>query len=173
MASGCSIAWSPITTSPDGRRGGPELTDVAFYHLQSAPLEAALPKLLEKTLAAGKRAVVVAGSAERVEALVATLWTYDSASWLPHGSAADGYAADQPIWLTVGDDVPNGASFLFLVDGADSARVGDFERSFDLFDGKDDAAVAAARSRWRARKAEGHTVTYWQQTDRGGWERKA
>ncbi len=27
--------------------------------------------------------------------------------------------------------------------------------------------------RWQARKAEGHAVTYWQQGERGGWERKA
>ena len=47
-----------------------------------------------------------------------------------------------------------------------------FERGFDLFDGNDETAVAAARDRWRAAKADGHTLAYWQQ-DAGGWERKA
>ncbi len=148
------------------------MTDVAFYHLQRSPLEAALPKLLEKTLHAGKLAVVVAGSDERDEALATTLWTYDPASWLPHGTAQDGHAEDQPIWLTSRDDNPNGAHFLFLTDGADSLRVGEYERCFDLFDGNDDTAVGAARSRWSARRDEGHSVTYWQQTERGGWEQK-
>ena len=62
------------------------MTDIAFYHLQGSPLESALPKLLKKTLEAGKRAVVMAGSEARVEALNGVLWTYDQDSWLPHGS---------------------------------------------------------------------------------------
>ncbi|QLH38492.1 MAG: DNA polymerase III subunit chi [Defluviicoccus sp.] len=149
------------------------MTDVAFYHLQRSPLEDALPKLLEKTLVAGKRAVVLAGSTERVEALAAHLWIYRPDSWLPHGTAVDGSPEDQPVWLTERDENPNGAAFLFLTDGADSPSVAAFERCFDLFDGNDPAAVAAARGRWQARKAEGHAVTYWQQGERGGWERKA
>jgi len=45
------------------------MTEIGFYHLQRSPLERALPKLLEKVLEAGKRAVVVARSDERVEQL--------------------------------------------------------------------------------------------------------
>ncbi len=99
------------------------MTDIAFYHLQKSPLEAVLPKLLEKTLAAGKRALVLASSNERVEALAAHLWTYDPDAWLPHGTAQDGSPEEQPIWLTDRDDNPNGAAFLFLTDGADTGRI--------------------------------------------------
>ncbi len=73
-----------------------------------------LPKLLEKTLASEKRAVVLAASVDRVEALAAQLWTYDPDSWLPHGTARDGSPEEQPIWLTERDENPNGAAFLFL-----------------------------------------------------------
>ena len=45
-------------------------------------------------------------------------------------------------------------------------------RVFDLFDGNDEAAVAAARERWKAARAGGHALTYWQQGARG-WEKKA
>lgn len=148
------------------------MTAIAFYHLQRSPLEKALPKLLEKTLEAGKRAVVMAGSVERVAALNTLLWVYDQGSWLPHGDAGDGNAEDQPVWLTTGDENPNGAAFLFLTDGATSARIGDYERCFDMFDGNDPAAVEAARERWTAFKEAGHELAYWQQTDRGGWEKK-
>jgi DNA polymerase-3 subunit chi len=148
------------------------VTDVLFHHLERQPLEQALPRLLEATLAAGRRAVVVAGSAERVEALAGQLWTYDQDSWLPHGTARDGFAEDQPIWITAGDDNPNGATDLYLTDGVDSARIADFERCFDLFDGNDEAARDAARQRWLKRKAEGHAVSYWRQTT-AGWDRKA
>jgi len=148
------------------------MTEIAFYHLQRSPLEKVLPRLLEKTLAAGKRALVLATSEERVEALTTALWTYRPDSWLPHGSARDDYAEDQPVWLATTEDNPNGARFVFLTDGATSTRLGDFERCFDLFDGNDAAAVAAARERWQAYKDQGHTVTYWQESDRGGWEQK-
>lgn len=149
------------------------MTDIGFYHLTRTPLERALPRLLEKVVAAGMRAVVVAGSADRVEALNGALWTYDPGSFLPHGSARDGNAADQPIWLTDADDNPNAATMLVLVDGATSPRLAAYQRCLDLFDGNDPDAVAAARARWTVAKAAGHGLTYWQQTESGGWQSKA
>jgi DNA polymerase III subunit chi len=91
---------------------------------------------------------------------------------LPHGTPADGDAELQPIWLTTEDAAPNGARFLFLIDGAQSTRLEAFERVFDLFDGTDEAVVASARERWSAAKAAGHALTYWQQGARG-WEKKS
>ncbi|MGE0736818.1 MAG: DNA polymerase III subunit chi [Alphaproteobacteria bacterium] len=148
------------------------MTDIGFYHLQKSPLEAALPKLLEKVLQAGKRAVVMAGSEERIEALNNLLWVYDDRGFLPHGSRKDGFAEQQPVWLTVDDENPNGAQILVLTDGARSTRVGQYERCLDMFDGNDETALEAARARWSEYKGAGHAVTYWQQNDRGGWEKK-
>ena len=147
------------------------MTEIGFYHLQATPLERALPKLLERGLAAGFRIVVMAGSAERVEHLDGLLWTYDDASFLPHGSQREGQAERQPIWLTEREENPNGAEMLVLTDGAVSAQLPLFRRCLDLFDGRDEAAVAAARERWRQAKAAGHEVTYWRQTA-NGWERQ-
>ncbi len=148
------------------------MAEVGFYHLLSTPLERALPRLLERARAQDLRVVVRAASPERVEHLNALLWTYDEASFLPHGSARDGNAAEQPIWLSHGDDNPNGATVLVLVDGVEAGDLAGFSRCLDLFDGNDETAVAAARRRWRAAQAAGHTLTYWQQTPTG-WERKA
>ena len=36
-----------------------------------------------------------------------------------------------------------------------------------------DEATAAARARWSEAKAAGHELHYWQQTETGGWEKKA
>jgi DNA polymerase-3 subunit chi len=149
------------------------MTEIGFYHLQRMPLDRALPKLLEKVLERGLRAVVVAGSEERVEALNTALWTYEQESFLPHGSARDGNAEAQPIWLTVEDENPNGANVLVLTDGADSSQLDRFERCVLMFDGTDEEALAAARRRWQLYKAAGHKLTYLQQTERGGWEQKA
>ena len=146
------------------------MTEVRFYHLTRTRLENALPQMLEKTLSRGQRAVVRAGSEERVEALNAWLWTYGDRTFLPHGSAKDGYPAEQPVWLTVAEENPNGAQVLFLTDGTASTQLEAFDLCADLFDGNDEAAVTAARARWTACKEAGHAVTYWRQTERGGWE---
>src|SRR3546814_9451077 len=86
------------------------MTEVRFYHMTRTPLDQALPKMLERTLERGQRAVVRAGSEARVEALSARLWTYHDRSFLPHGTVKDGRAERQPVWLTVADDeAPNDA----------------------------------------------------------------
>lgn len=147
------------------------MTEIGFYHLLSTPLERALPKLIERAWTQGRRILVRAGSAERVEHLNTILWTYEEASFLPHGSVRDGHAAAQPIWLTHLGENPNGAEILMLVDGVEAEDLGSFARCADLFDGNDDGAVEAARGRWRRAREAGHALTYWQQTA-SGWERK-
>lgn len=148
------------------------MAEIGFYHLTRAGADEVLPKLLGRTLAAGQRAVVMCGSEERVAALDASLWLAADPDWLPHGTRLTGHADLQPIWLTAEDEAPNNARFLFLIDGARSARTDAFQRVFDLFDGHDDTALAAARLRWTEAKQAGHAVTYWQQGPRG-WEKKA
>ena len=149
------------------------MTDVSFYHLQTVTIEKALPRLLSKALERGMRAVVLAATEERVEALSAELWTFDQGSFLPHGSVRDGSPEKQPVYLTTEEENPNGATLLVLADGVEPAYLDRFERCLDLFDGNDRAATEAARARWRRLKDAGHGLTYWQQTPRGGWEEKA
>ena len=149
------------------------MTEIRFYHLQRTALETALPPMLDKTLARGQRAVLMAGSPERVEALAHWLWTFEDRSFLPHGTARDGMAERQPIWLTAEDENPNGAAALFLTDGATSAAVDRFELCVEVFDGNDPAAVAAARTRWAAYLAAGHALTYYQQDEAGRWQKKS
>jgi len=148
------------------------MTEIRFYHLTRKALEQVLPELLEKTLERQTRAVVMTGSAERAEALTQQLWTYRPDRFLPHGNAQDGNPELQPIWLTALDERPNAAAFLFLTDGANSQRLDEYERVCEIFDGNDEAAVAAARQRWGAYKSAGHTLSYWQQAERG-WVNKA
>jgi DNA polymerase-3 subunit chi len=149
------------------------MTEVLFYQLDRQPLDRVLPGLLERTLQRGWRAVVQAGSRERAEALDGLLWTYAEESFLPHGMARDGFTAEQPVYLTADGDNPNGATVRFLVDGADADGLAAYERVVYLFDGRDEEALQAARGQWKRVKAEGFTVTYWQQNERGGWDKKA
>ena len=148
------------------------MAEIGFYHLTRTGLTQALPQLLGRTVAAGQRAVVVCGTEDGVKALDKALWQAPEPDWLPHGTPADGDPDLQPVWLSTDDAAPNGARLLFLVDGGAAARIADFDRVFDLFDGNRDHEVAAARLRWSAAKAAGHTLAYWQQGPKG-WERKA
>ncbi|MGB8275441.1 MAG: DNA polymerase III subunit chi [Alphaproteobacteria bacterium] len=148
------------------------MTDVRFYHLQRMALERALPKLLEKVLQSGARAVVMVGSEERLAALDTALWTFDPNSFLAHGTSRDGRPHEQPIFLTTGDENPNRASVLVLADGARSQRMADYEKCLEIFDGNDAEAVAAGRERWRAYREAGFALTYWQQDDSGRWQRR-
>ena len=147
------------------------MTEIGFYHLRTTRLDRALPKLLERALAEKHRVVVLAGSPERVDHLDDLLWTYDEASFLPHGSARDGNADCQPIFLAASEDNPNHATMLVLVDGAQGAALDDYKRVCDMFDGNDESAVEEARQRWRVAKAAGHTLTYWEQTQ-SGWVKR-
>jgi DNA polymerase-3 subunit chi len=113
-----------------------------FYHLTRSPLTAVLPPLLE------------------------------TPDWLPHGTAATPHPEWQPIYITDQPANPADAAFLFLTHGAACDDPAHFRRIFDLFDGNDEDAVAAARDRWRRAKDAGWTLAYWKQGE-SGWEKAA
>jgi DNA polymerase-3 subunit chi len=148
------------------------MTEIRFYHMQQKKLEQALPEILAKALERKHRAVVKACSRELLETLNTSLWAYDSASFLPHGLVKNGTEAEQPVWLTTEDENPNQATVLVLVEGAVSDAAGNFELCCDLFDGNDEAAVLAARERWKKHKDSGHALAYFQQDDAGKWQKK-
>ncbi len=148
------------------------MTEIGFYHLTRTGCDQALPQLLARSRWRPDNAPWCCAAIQTgLRRWTKTLWQCDSPDWLPHGTATDGDPHLQPVWLTVDDTAPNGARFLFLINGARSARLGEFSRVFDLFDGNDETAVCVARDRWMEFKAAGHTLTYWQQGARG-WERR-
>lgn len=150
------------------------MTEILFYHLQRQPLDKVLPQLLEKSIERGWRVVVQASSDERIDALDAHLWTYRDDAFLAHGTYRESEPAMQPVLLTVNGDNPNGANVRFLIDGApvpdDAAS---YQRIVLMFDGEDDEAVAAARTRWSEAKENGFDATYWQADEQGRWQKKA
>jgi len=151
------------------------MTETLFYHLERRRLEDVLPGLVEKSLSRGWRALVRADSAERSDALDTLLWTYDDQSFLPHAQMGDGEAAMQPVLITMEDGNPNGAEIFFYVGGAAPASWNDvsaLSRVVLLFDGRDGAALAAARAAWKEAKSAGHDVTYWKEDPSGKFEKQ-
>lgn len=144
---------------------------VEFRNLDGQPIERGLAWLLESVLADGRRAVVVATSPMRVEALDRGLWTFSNESFLPHGSAAEGRPERQPVWLTEQDENPNGAAVAILVDGAEIAAPAAFERCIHLFDARDPPAREASRLRWKQWTDTGAKPSYWACSP-GGWTKQ-
>jgi DNA polymerase-3 subunit chi len=150
------------------------MAEVLFYHLTAAPLEQALPELLEKALARDWRVLVRCGSEAGVAMLDRALWSWKDDAFLPHGTGADAHAERQPIYLTPGDENPNRAHVLMLVDGArlHPPEAAGYARVCLLFDGGDPPALGAAREDWLKVRAAALAARYWAQ-ERGRWVEKA
>jgi len=151
------------------------LSEVRFYHLTERPLERVLPVMLEKSLERGWRVVVRGTDPARIEALSAHLWSHGDANFLPHGTAADGQPARQPVWMCCDGANPNAANTLFLVDNAEAEtpEIAAMEMVAVLFDGLDDAAVAKARDQWRMIADAGLKAVYWAQETSGAWVKRS
>jgi DNA polymerase-3 subunit chi len=149
--------------------------EALFYHLTRRPLEAVLPEILERCLARQWRVTLRGGSAERLAALGAHLWTYRDDAFLPHGDASDGYPERQPIYLTTGPEKPNAPDVLILTDRAAIAatELAAHARVVTIFDGHDTAAVEEARNLWKQAVVAGCVAQYWAEDDGGRWVRKA
>jgi DNA polymerase III subunit chi len=148
------------------------LGEVRFHHLERRRVDQALPALLERAYDEGRRVVVRASSQEMVEALNNRLWTYDDASFLPHGAAGDGDPMTEPIFLTAKVENPNAATVLVLLSGAETSPDDEvFDQVVRLFDGRDEEALAEARREWKRLKDEGRSLSYWREGEDGGWER--
>lgn len=146
--------------------------DISFYHLTLQPLSIALPKLLNKVLEANMKAVIKVPTKIHMDDIDQILWTYDTESFLPHDTEKSKHKEYQPVYITTGEDNPNNADVLVLTDGATKESFDGYQRVLEMFDGNNATAVEQARARWTAYKNDGHELTYWQQTDRGGWTKK-
>lgn len=150
------------------------MTRFDFYHLQESPLEQVLPKLTEKAYATGKNIKILVGTEERVEFINSLLWTYNEESFLPHGSKKDGFAEEQPIFISADEKNENHAEILILVDGAlpDVQYLTNYERVLNIFDGKSETSLNNAREYWKEIKSLDGELHYWQQKDNGSFEQK-
>jgi len=154
------------------------MSEIHFYHLQIHPLDRALPKLLEKSLERDWHVCLQMRTPEKCAALNELLWNVGEDGFLPHGTAEDGDVEFQPIYLTMGSENPNGAQIRFFVECAQiapalAASAEPYERLVIMFDGNNENELNDARAQWKALKDTGVPMSYFQQTESGGWEKKA
>jgi len=148
------------------------MTEIRFYHIQKKSAESVVFELAEIAVKRGHRVLIRVKDMTDAHRLNDFLWTAKPDSFLPHGTTEDKFPEAQPVLLTATNDNPNNADLLFVMPGAESGPVGDFARVFDILDGRDEDQIAAGRTRYRDWKAQGHELSYWQQTDAGKWEQK-
>lgn len=146
---------------------------VYFYHMTRTPLDATLPVLLEKSLAAGWRVAVRGPDRAQLEQLDELLWLKPEDGFLPHGLDGGKHDARQPVLM--GTEVPLVDRQALICVGGASPKPEDvegLERASILFDGNDEAAVEVARDQWRTLTVAGCSSQYWSQAS-GAWEKKA
>ncbi len=144
------------------------MIQVSFYHLTRTPLEKALPKLLEKVLDKGERAVVLS-PVDFLKRLDDSLWTYRPDGFLPHGVKRDGHVVDHPIWLTDTLENPNQSCYLFVTGGLPLPSLDKFTHCLYVFDSNMPTELQEARMSWKTAK-DYESPRYWKQTEKGAWE---
>ena len=156
---------------PDGDNGSG--VEIRFYHLQRQRLEEALPKLLSKVHDLGLKAIIKVPNETLMKSLDKALWDFDPESFIPHDRDGSKTADLQPVFLTLEDGNPNAASILVLINAVSRGEITGFDRCLYVFDGRDESIVASARADWKKFKELGTEMSYWQQMETGGWEKKA
>ena len=149
------------------------MTEIRFYHIQKKSAEEVVFELIERALGRGHRILVRLRDETEASRLNDFLWTHRAESFLPHGTALEGYSESQPIFLTATGDNPNRAETVFLMPGCDTSNIENFTLCCDILDGRDEEQIASARARYRDWKNQGHNLSYWQQNETGKWDQKS
>jgi DNA polymerase-3 subunit chi len=149
------------------------VTEIRFYHVQNRAVNDVLPPLLNKALEGGHKIVVRTADGHSIKALDDQLWTYRPDSFLPHGTKGGNHPECQTVYITDENDNPAEADVLVVMPGASAENAGEYALCCEMLNGRDNGQVTAARERWKTYKDAEYTVTYWQQSEAGGWDKKA
>ena len=144
-----------------------------FYHLTRSTAEDTVTSLLGRAVGMGWRIMIRGRDTARLDRLDAHLWLHPENGFLPHGRAGGADDAAQPVLLGDGA-ITNNATAMMLLDGADVAldEAQSLTRVWLIFDGTDDAALAAARAQWKTLTDAGIAAQYWSE-ETGKWQMKA
>ena len=148
------------------------MSEISFYQVGQGTVEKCAAILLEKMVEQHMRVLVLTESESYTEFLNTYLWTFRPNSFVPHGTVKEGEPKSQPIWITETLDNAHHANTLMILGGQEITDLTDFSRCVDLFNGQDNTALDLARSRWKAYKKAGHTLTFWRQAEDGKWAKQ-
>ena len=162
-------------TKPNDLLGvGDGVTEIFFYHTNQERLFRVMRRLLQKSLAAGWKVLLLAGNESALAKMDSDLWISPKDDFLPHGVAGKPFASEQPILLSLQPTRLNGAEFLFMFDGAElaPAETDHWRRISLVFCGDRSDELDSARSLWSKMAKAGLYVQYWQEIG-GRWSKVA
>ena len=141
----------------------PEAAWIDFLNVDGAGFDRALGCRLQGLDGVGTKVLVMCSDPARVEALNAGLWTFDQASFLPHGGANDGAPGDHPIWVHHEEPPPDvfPADMIVSVDDAEPADWNRYSIRWRMFDARDSVQRDIGRIRWLAWRETGQSMAYW------------
>lgn len=135
-------------------------------------IEGVLPKLVEKTQAKGWKTLIKM-SETRLPDMDKHLWTYKDDSFLPHGRDDEPLSDRQPIILTSSASASGAAACVILLDQTELEMSAEAERCIILIEGQKSDSVSFERARWKQLQEAGADLSYWQQGERGDWQKRA
>ncbi len=145
--------------------------EISFYRLTTLPITKAAPKLIEKIYYSGQRLIVIAQESNLLKSVDDGLWVYSTKHFIPHGTEADEYPEDQPVYLTTKLENPNGADIFMALGKVDLDQV-KASKLLYMFDGNIPEQLEFAREKWKSYQNSGHSLVYWQQNMQGAWEKQ-
>lgn len=146
-----------------------------FYHLTGSAPEALVPRLITRARQEGWAVDLRSTQPRMISKLDDWLWR--EPGFMAHGVEGGPHDAMQPVLLRVveGDppDAANNALCIVALDGAAVSPEACLKAGLVciLFNGRDEGALQAARSQWRALVAGGVAADYWSEAS-GRWEKQ-
>ncbi len=149
------------------------MTTINFYQLANRRVEAVLPQLVQKALAAGHKVLIRSGDPALLARLDTALWNFAADSFIPHAIDTEitpDRAASQPVLLSaVALPAANHADCLAQIEGDLPDDLTSMTRVLYLF-GAD--SIELARARWRTlANADNVAPSYWREAEGGRFEK--
>lgn len=143
--------------------------EISFYQLTFAPLEKALPKLMEKIYnSTNSNSFIICEDSEQMKLLDNLLWTAGR-HFLPHDIVGCELPKEHAILL--GLEYTNDNDAKILINLTNSFLDPDnFEKILILFNGFDEKKTQLARNNYKKYRELGHKINFWKQNENGAWE---
>lgn len=143
--------------------------EISFYALKNTTIEKTLPKLVEKIYNSGLNIHIFCKNEDQLKLLDASLWTFSSMAFLPHGSIEDpkDTHTEHPIFLSTSQEIVNDAVVFISMT---PIKIENFNRVIYFFDMYSDEGAEFEKL---YKELSNSKVTYWQQTESGSWEKRS
>lgn len=143
-----------------------------FFYLTTVPKEKVVPALAAKAISSGQRVMLLLPSLSECARWNTLLWTYSTASFLPHASEDQEMVASwvrsQPVWITSSEKNANQATVCVNLMKEPTLSGVDFERIVEVLQ-PDDVALVEKIALYET-KIPSIQICLWKQKIDGSWE---